>query len=166
MATITKTQMHPTKNDMPEAIRAKVSEQLNATLASVFDLYSQVKQAHWNVKGKDFYQLHKLFDEMGHEVLESVDEFAERITTLAGTARGTVRMSSEQSILKDYPADIFKGEDHIRTLSERYAMFGKHLRECIDKTAEWGDADTADLYTQTSRQVDMRLWFLEAHLQA
>ncbi|NJL68304.1 MAG: DNA starvation/stationary phase protection protein Dps, partial [Microcoleus sp. SM1_3_4] len=34
-----------------------------------------------------------------------------------------------------------------------------------DKAAELGDADTADLYTEISRAIDKRLWFLEAHLQ-
>ncbi|NJL49747.1 MAG: DNA starvation/stationary phase protection protein Dps, partial [Leptolyngbyaceae cyanobacterium SM2_5_2] len=39
-----------------------------------------------------------------------------------------------------------------------------HVREAIDTTDDMGDADTADLYTEISRTIDMRLWFLEAHL--
>jgi len=33
-------------------------------------------------------------------------------------------------------------------------------------TDEFEDPTTADLFTQISRQMDMDLWFLEAHLQA
>src|SRR5690349_18553984 len=51
-----------TRNDIPEATREKIVELLNARLADSLDLYTQVKQAHWNVKGSDFIQLHELYD--------------------------------------------------------------------------------------------------------
>jgi len=35
-----------------------------------------------------------------------------------------------------------------------------------DHYSDADDATTADLFTQVSRQMDMDLWFLEAHLQA
>jgi starvation-inducible DNA-binding protein len=38
------------------------------------------------------------------------------------------------------------------------------VREAIAKTADLGDADTSDLYTEISRAIDKQLWFLEAHL--
>ena len=47
---------------------------------------------------------------------------------------------------------------------DRYAAYAKHLREAIELTDELGDADTADRYTEISRTIDKRLWFLEAHL--
>ncbi len=166
MSTASKTKLHYTRNDIPEATRSKICDLLNATLASVLDLKTQVKQAHWNVKGKDFYQLHELFDILAGEVEAHVDLIAERITTLGGTAMGTVRLSAKNSVLPEYPHDIFLGKDHLQALSESYAQFGKHVRESIDTTDELSDKDTADLYTEVSRNIDMRLWFLEAHLQA
>ena len=48
-------------------------ELLNQSLASVFDLHSQTKQAHWNVKGEEFDQLHELFDEIAGELSEFTD---------------------------------------------------------------------------------------------
>jgi len=45
------------------------------------------------------------------------------------------------------------------------SVFGKAARTAIDETAKLGDADTADLFTQISRELDKYLWFLEAHLQ-
>lgn len=158
-------QLYSTRIDMPAETRLQVIAVLNQTLASTLDLKTQVKQAHWNVKGMDFYQLHELFDEMASELEEYIDMVAERVTALAGLALGTARIAAAQSKLPEYPFDILDGKDHIIALSERYATYAKSLREDIDKTDELGDADTADLYTEVSRAIDKRLWFLEAHLQ-
>jgi starvation-inducible DNA-binding protein len=158
--------LHETRNDLPEKVRGPVCQILNQTLAESLDLMTQTKQAHWNVKGVHFYQLHLLFDEIASELAEYVDEFAERITSLGGTAFGTIRMASRASTLPDYPTDITEGMDHVVELSARFARYAHGLRECIDSTGELGDADTQDLYTGISRNIDKRLWFLEAHLQA
>ena len=157
--------LHPSRIDLPESVREQVVTQLTQTLAGTLDLKTHVKQAHWNVKGKDFYQLHELFDQLAKELEAYVDLVAERITALGGTALGTVRQAAESSLLAEYPADIFQGMDHVRALSERYAALGKHTRASIDMTDDIGDRDTADLYTEISRGLDQRLWFLEAHLQ-
>jgi starvation-inducible DNA-binding protein len=45
------------------------------------------------------------------------------------------------------------------------SVFGKAVRSAIDDTGKLGDADTADLFTGISRDLDKYLWFLEAHLQ-
>ena len=156
--------LYPTRLDLSEETRKKVISLLNITLASSLDLKTQTKQAHWNVKGKDFYQLHELFDEMAGELEEYVDMVAERVTALAGIALGTARIAVVNSLITEYPLDIASGEDHLTALADRYATYAAHLREAIDKAEHLGDADTADLYTEISRTIDKRLWFLEAHL--
>lgn len=45
----------PTHIDLPEEDRQPVIELLNGRLADTADLYSQIKQAHWNVKGPNFF---------------------------------------------------------------------------------------------------------------
>jgi starvation-inducible DNA-binding protein len=160
-----KKSLHPTRIDLSEETRVQVVEILNNSLAATLDLKTQIKQAHWNVKGMNFYQLHELFDEMAGEIEEYVDMIAERVTALGGVALGTARIAASDSILSEYPLDIIDGLDHVIALAERFAAYGKLVRDGIDKTDGLGDADTADLYTEVSRTVDMRLWFLEAHLQ-
>jgi starvation-inducible DNA-binding protein len=157
--------LYSTRIDIPAEARSQVIAILNQTLASTLDLKTQVKQAHWNVKGMDFYQLHELFDELASELEEYVDLVAERVTALGGVALGTARIAASQSDLPEYPLDILDGKDHVNALADRYATYAKSLRENIDITGELGDADTADLYTEVSRTIDKRLWFLEAHLQ-
>jgi starvation-inducible DNA-binding protein len=157
--------LYATQIDLALDIRTNVINILNKSLASTLDLKTQVKQAHWNVKGMDFYQLHELFDEMASELEEFVDMLAERVTALGGLALGTARLAVANSILPEYPLDAVDGKEHIVALAERYAAYGKLVRDGIGKTDELGDADTADLYTEISRAIDKRLWFLEAHLQ-
>ncbi|MEM9121351.1 MAG: DNA starvation/stationary phase protection protein Dps [Cyanobacteria bacterium P01_D01_bin.6] len=166
IATSTKlaARLYPTRNDLSVAVREQVVAILNQSLAATLDLKTQTKQAHWNVKGKDFYQLHELFDAMAGEIEEYVDMLAERVTALGGTALGTARIAASQSILSEYPTDAVSGEEHVTALADRYGSYAKHVRDAIAATDELADADTADLYTEISRTVDKRLWFLEAHL--
>ncbi len=157
--------MYKTKIDLSEKVRRSVIEILNARLADAIDLQSQVKHAHWNVKGPQFIALHELFDKISDVVLEQIDEIAERVTALAGMAEGTVTVAAKRSKLKNYPLNITAGKDHLYYLSSQLAAFGKAARAAIDDTAKLGDADTADLFTGVSREIDKYLWFLEAHLQ-
>jgi len=167
MATATKTKSgrsFKSSIDIPAADRAKINSILNQNLANAFDLFSQTKQAHWNVKGNDFWQLHKLFDEIAGEVAEWVDEIAERVGALGGYATGTVRMASASSELPEFPTDINAGMDYVQALTERLAQFSNTAREAIDETDKLGDANTADLFTEVSRCADKYIYFLEAHL--
>jgi starvation-inducible DNA-binding protein len=159
------TDLFPTRNDLPAEARATMVRRLNQSLANAFDLYSQAKQAHWNVKGPDFFQLHDLFDAIAEELLGFVDLIAERATALGGTAQGTARLAAANSGLPEFPADLIDGLDHVEALAERFGAFAAEIRSGIDAANEAGDQSTADLYTEVSRAVDKRLWFLEAHLQ-
>lgn len=80
----TKSLVYSTRIDIPVEMRSQVNILLNQSLATAIDLKTQIKYAHWNVKGKDFYQLHLLFDEIASEVEEFIDLIAERIATLGG----------------------------------------------------------------------------------
>jgi starvation-inducible DNA-binding protein len=164
VSTVSKEKLYNTRIDLSEDIRAKVVEILNQTLAATLDLKTQTKQAHWNVKGMDFYQLHLLFDEMAGELEEYVDMVAERVTALGGVAMGTARIAAAESVLPEYDLDAVTGAEHVTALADRFGAYAKHVREAIDTADGLEDADTADLYTEISRTIDKRLWFLEAHL--
>jgi len=139
---------------------------LNQHLADAFDLYSQTKQAHWNVKGLQFIALHELFDKLAEDLEEAIDDMAERVTALGGTALGTVRIAAASSRIAEYPPDITDGLQHVEALAERFGRLAGTVRSAIDTATEAGDADTADLFTEVSRMLDKNLWFLEAHVQA
>jgi starvation-inducible DNA-binding protein len=153
-----------TSMDIPQDARVKIINVLNQTLAEVFDLYSQTKQAHWNVKGPNFIQLHEFYDRIAEMIFPYVDEVAERVTALGGFATGTARMAANSSTLKEFP-DIHGGMETVKALAERYASLTNTCRENVDKTEKWGDMATSDLYVEIVRVLDKALWFLEAHIQ-
>ncbi len=128
--------MYKTKIDLSEKTRRNVIVVLNDRLAEAIDLQSQVKQAHWNVKGPNFIALHELFDKISDVVLEQIDDLAERVTSLGGTAEGTVAVAAKRSKLKNYPLSITSGKDHLFYLSTQLAVYGKSVRLAIDETGQ------------------------------
>jgi starvation-inducible DNA-binding protein len=155
--------MNPTRNSLPA--REKLIPLLNARLADAADLKSQLKQAHWNTKGAEFFQLHELFDAIAARVDAHVDEIAERAVQLGGTALGTVRLAAAASTLPEYPSDLTDSLAHAAAVADRLAAYGAALRAAIESSDKLGDAATADMFTAFSREADKDLWFVEAHLQ-
>ena len=158
-------QLFETRIDLPLNGRERMVGVLNQQLADTFDLFGQAKQAHWNVKGPQFHQLHELFDELADRLRDFVDLIAERATALGGTAQGTVRMAALASRLNEYPLDPGGSMQHVEALADRFAALATTTRSAIEDAEKLGDADTADLFTEVSRGLDKGLWFLEAHLQ-
>ena len=156
--------MHKTRNDLPDNARKAMIALLNARLADALDLRLAFKQAHWNVKGPNFIALHEMFDAMHARMAGFVDEIAERAVSLGGHVDGTAQAVAKNSKLAPYPAEAVAQREHVEALADRVATFGRLAREAIDAADEAGDKDTADLFTGVSKQMDMDLWFLEAHL--
>lgn len=153
-----------TRIDIAPKLRDSMTALLNQQLADTLDLQTQVKQAHWNVIGPHFIALHELFDKLAEQLEEPVDDIAERITALAGVARGTARMAAKASRLKEFPDGRIDGMAAVAALADRFAALAKSTRAAIDASSKQGDADTSDLFTEVSRGLDKSLWFLEAHL--
>jgi starvation-inducible DNA-binding protein len=158
--------MFDTRNDLPLGTRTKVVKLLNERLADAIDLGTQVKHAHWNVKGPNFIALHELFDKIAENVEEHIDTLAERATALGGIAHGTLAAVARATSLKPYPPNINEGVAHVEALAAALGAFGARVRAAIDDSTALKDADSADLFTGISREVDKDLWFLEAHLHA
>jgi len=138
---------------------------LNARLADAIDLSLVTKQAHWNLKGPNFIAVHEMLDDFRATLDTHTDIIAERVAQLDGIALGTTQTVAKATTLKPYPTDIRKVSDHLEALVDRYAALGKAAREGIDAADEAGDADSADILTAFSRDLDKSLWFLKSHLE-
>jgi len=162
---VAKVKTFETRNDLKSEVREKMIDLLNRQLADTFDLFSQTKQAHWNVKGPDFIQLHELYDELAGELIAFVDVIAERATALGGMALGTTRMAAEGTRLPEFPLTATNSMATVEQLVERYANLAETTRGAIDQATDVNDQATADLFIEMARALDKNLWFLEAHLQ-
>jgi starvation-inducible DNA-binding protein len=158
--------IYPTKHDLPEPMRKELIVLLNDQLATAQHLALHAKQAHWNVKGPDFLQLHELFDKVYEAASDWVDTIAERAVQLGGVAEGTLDLIAKRSRLPAYSLSLSAGREHVEAIAGALAIFGQTVRAAIDAAAKAGDADTSDLFTEVSRGADKMLWFVEAHLQA
>lgn len=160
-----KNMIHTTQNDLKSNAKAVSIDTLNARLADLIDLSLITKQAHWNLKGPQFIGIHEMLDGFRGSIDGLVDEVAERVVQLGGTAFGTAQDVANKSKCTPYPTNIYKISDHLAALIDRYGTVANNVRKAIDETDAAGDADTADLFTEASRALDKHLWFLEAHVQ-
>src|SRR5262245_1666283 len=97
--------MYTSPSHLPEDARKQIADALNARLADGLDLHSQIKVAHWNIKGPQFATLHPLFETFAVSLASHNDDVAERAVTLGAKAFGTVRHAAKTSKLPDYPAE-------------------------------------------------------------
>src|SRR5262249_28977778 len=102
--------LHSTRSDLPLEIRVYVIQLLQQTLVSTIDLRSPVNQASWNVKRRQFPQLHTLFATTVNALDPYIDLLAERIAVLGRVVQGPVRVAAMQSTLREYPGDLVAGD--------------------------------------------------------
>ena len=152
--------------ELSDDTKSKLVDLLNARLADTIDMKTQVKHAHWNVKGPQFHQLHLLFDDVAGHVDDAADLIAERAVQLGGVAHGTARIAAATSSVPEYDLNAVKGDEHVRALVKRLGALANASREAIDEADKLGDMATADIFTEIVRATDKDLWFLEAHIQA
>jgi starvation-inducible DNA-binding protein len=156
--------MRPTRSDLPKNVRQKAIHALEPLLIDAVDLQTQLKQAHWTVRGPTFLQLHELFDSIAKAAGDWADLLAERIAQLGGVPLATARMVARGSSLKEYNFKASTGPDHCEAVADALAAFAASARAAIDAADKLGDKATADLFTEVCRDADKQLWFVEAHL--
>lgn len=138
---------------------------LAKSLAEAIDLERQAKQAHWNVRGMHFIQLHELFDRVAEEARAFGDMLAERAAALGAMPDGTVASVAQWSELKAYPAGKMGAEGHVRAVADALAGFANRTRVLIERSDEAGDKVTSDLFTEVTRRADQQVWFVESHVE-
>lgn len=151
---------------LPEDARSKIIEALNQRLADGIDLFTQIKVAHWNIKGAHFAALHPLFETFAEDIAALNDEVAERAVTLGGRAHGTARHVARASKLAEYPQETSRDLEHVKLLAERIESYLEYARETRAVADKNGDVDTADLLTEAISKFEKHAWFLRATLES
>jgi starvation-inducible DNA-binding protein len=135
---------------------------LNLNLANMTSLVLAYKQAHWNLQGPGFAQLHELFDQFASQTREYADLLAERAVTLYGTAHGTIEGAVKETTLRAFPLDEHREEPLLRALVDRVLTAIKEIRKGLDEGED--DLPTQDIYIEIARGLEKQEWMLRSHL--
>ena len=157
--------MNKSPSQIPAEARSKICDALRSVLTDGIDLQSQIKVAHWNIKGPQFAALHPLFDTFAGDLALHNDTIAERILTLGGLAVGTVRHVAKASRLPDYPQDVTRDLEHVKLLAARIETYLFGTRAAREVAAEHRDDDTVDALTAIVSMFEKHAWFLHATLE-
>ncbi|QAT83109.1 DNA starvation/stationary phase protection protein Dps [Corallococcus sp. CA054B] len=157
--------LYKSPSPLSEQARTAIAATLNERLADGLDLHSQIKVAHWNIKGPQFAALHPLFETFAVSLANHNDSIAERAVTLGGRAYGTSRHVGKSSRLPEYPQETSRDLEHVKLLAERIEVYLNGLRESRAAVEGHKDTDTVDLFTGIITEFEKHAWFLRASLE-
>ena len=139
---------------------------LNTMLADEYLLYTKTRNAHWNIQGKNFLEMHKLFESQYEALDIIIDDTAERVRALGHFALGSLKNFLEVARLSEQNDD-FTDQDHIlNTLLEDHESIIRTLRRDITAAADqFKDLGTADFMTGIMEQHEKIAWMLRSYLK-
>lgn len=158
--------MYKSPSHLSETARKAVADTLNERLSDGLDLHSQIKVAHWNIKGPGFAALHPLFETFALGLAAHNDAIAERAVTLGGRAYGTARHVASHSKIAEYPQETTRDLEHVKLLAERIEQYLDQVRASRKIAEENADTDSVDLLTAVVTEFEKHAWFLRASLDS
>jgi starvation-inducible DNA-binding protein len=143
-------------------VRHSVVKILNITLADEAVLTLKTRNAHWNVSGVGFIELHILFDSQYKQLNEISDEIAERVRMLGSFAIGSLEEFLSHTRLEEQPSLI---PDILRLLADHETCI-RYIREDARKcTEEYGDEGTVELLVSVMRLHEKMAWMLRSYIE-
>lgn len=148
---------------IPEKNRREISDQLNILLSNEFALFVKTNKYHWNVEGKHFGPLHKLFEKQYEMIAEIIDSVAERVRKLGFKSFGTLTEFIEHMTISEDPGKNPDERTMILNLLADQQKIINQLRDDIDFAMEKGDAGTNNFLTEVIEKHEKMAWMLRAH---
>ena len=140
-----------------------LAEKLNGLLANFQIYYQNLRGLHWNIKGKNFFELHVKFEEFYTDSQVKVDEVAERILTLQGKPLHTftdyIKIASVP-VGKNISNDVEGVELVVNSLSELL----KIEREILNLSDEANDEGTNSMMSDFIAEQEKTIWMLNSWL--
>lgn len=138
-----------------------VAKELNQLLAEYHVYYQKLRNFHWNIVGKNFFELHKKFEEMYGDARVKIDEIAERILTLQ--YHPISRYSRYLKIANISEESPFQTDtDMVQILLDDHKILLKQMTNIIKKAEEAGDEGTVDLIGGYIASLEKTSWMLNA----
>jgi starvation-inducible DNA-binding protein len=151
--------MYKSPSHLPDVARAAISHTLVDRLSDGLELHTQLKLAHWNVRGPQFPALHPLFEQFAIQLAAHNDAIAERAVTLGGRAQ-----VARHTRLAEFPADASRDSELVAVIADRFDVYLAGARTTRAIAEQHGDVDTADLLTTVIGDFEKNAWFLRATL--
>jgi len=139
----------------------KTVEELNVLLADYHLYYQKLRNFHWNVIGKNFFDLHEKFEELYDDAKLKVDEIAERILTLRYQPTSNLSDYLKDSNLEESPSDI-SDREMIELLLKDHGLLLKQKRKVVEVADAGDDEGTIDLIGAYIREMEKTSWMLDA----
>lgn len=134
---------------------------LQQSLVNLVDLALLLKQAHWNVVGKNFRSVHLQLDEILVTVRDASDDVAERLSALGIAPDGRSKTVAEQSNLGTYPETFQDVPSTVTAVADAMKTAIEDIRDAIEKL---GDLDpiSEDMMIGISGPLEKHLWMVQA----
>lgn len=142
-----------------EAIEAK----LNSLLANYSLLYMNTRGFHWNIKGKDFFELHLKFEEIYNALEIQIDEIAERILTLEGTPLHSFTDNVKHSSIVEQ-TNVTDGSVALQSILDGYKSIIMLQREILALASEANDEGTVTLMSDYITAQEKEIWMYKSYL--
>ncbi len=156
MSTTVSQDHHPTlRHNEREAIGAELQD----VLVELIDLSLLAKQAHWNIVGPRFRELHLFLDEIVDAARLFTDEVAERAVALGHSVDGHAATVAKGSDLDSLPLGQIRDSDVVRLVTERLTDAIGRIRTRMDRLEDV-DAVTADILHGAVAKLEEQQWML------
>ncbi|MHA6797584.1 Dps family protein (plasmid) [Pseudonocardia bannensis] len=151
----------PIPSILDDQARNTIGAALQATLVDLIDLSLEAKQAHWNLVGRQFRDVHEHLDELVDVARKYSDQVAERAAAVGVPPDGRTATVAGQSGIPAFNEGWVKDRDVIRQISESVDVAVRRIRPRIQET-ETADLVTQDLFIEISRQLEQTRWMWQA----
>ncbi|UKN00272.1 DNA starvation/stationary phase protection protein [Paracrocinitomix mangrovi] len=138
---------------------------LNELLANYQVHFHKLQNFHWNVKGRDFFELHEQFETMYNKAFKNVDLVAERIRVFGKTPVSSMNEYLGLADLKEAKTDL-SGEYMVREILQDYETLLSCMIETIEQANKNGDAGTTDMINGFIKEMEKDHWQLSAWLSS
>ena len=141
----------------------ELASELNVLLANFQVYYQSLRGLHWNIKGKNFFELHVKFEELYTDAQEKVDLIAERVLTLQGqpihTFEEYIKISSVP-VAKNVTNDVEAVQVIVTSLSALIAI----ERGLLNLADEADDEGTNSMMSDFVSEQEKTIWMMNAWL--
>ena len=138
-----------------------LTDNMQAVLVDLIELHLQGKQAHWNVVGKNFRDLHLQLDEIIEDARLFADEMAERMRALHAVPDGRSVAVAEGTKIQPFPAGLVSTKDTVGLVVNMLNASVKTMRDVHDQIDE-EDPTTADLLHGFIAKLEQYAWMVDA----